>query len=253
MAPKYSSITRAALRVGYGVATMLLVATGTAHAAIAQLDFGVVAPTNSLLPGSPASISFLGGTGNSLVGKNIEVDNVAGLSTPLHTAQSSTCVLCALNFTTGSFTGYTPATQTWSFNGGGTISIVGGVDFADNTSVADVATGTTLLTGIFTSALVTKLPTGFYDFRIAGGAFDDTKHQSILSYYGLPLTGYQGSFNLSFTATPGANFAFNSVSVYSGDIINTPVPVPAALWLLGSSLIGLATIARRRTRHAPNR
>lgn len=250
MSLKSTSTMRARRRLFAAVAATLLAATGTAHAATGQLVFGVIAPTNSLLPGSPASISFMGGMGNALVGSNIEVDNVVGLSTPLHTAQSSTCVLCALNFTTGSFTGYTAATQTWSFNGGGTISIVGGVDFADNTSIADVATGTTLLTGVFTSAMVTKLPTGFYDFRIAGGSFDDTKHPSVVSYYGLPMTGYEGSFNLGFSATPGANFAFNSVAVYSGDVLNTPVPVPAALWLLGSGLVGLATIARRRTTHA---
>jgi hypothetical protein len=39
--------------------------------------------------------------------------------------------------------------------------------------------------------------------------------------------------------------ADSSVGI-SGFVSQTPVPVPAAIWLFGSGLIGLAGIARRR-------
>lgn len=219
-------------------ATGAVLATGgVAHAATAKLDFGLAAPT-------PGTISFAGTTSDPLTGTNIQVDNVVGLNTPLHLAQKSTCVSCLLNFSSGDFTGYNAATKTWTFNGGGAISIIGGIDFTDNTSIPDIATGSTLLSGTFTAASVTKLPTGFYDFRIAAGSFDDTKNSVLLSYYGLPEVSYKGSMNLSFSATPNGTYGFTSTAVRSGDIINAPVPLPAAAWLLASGLIGLA--GRRR-------
>jgi len=222
----------------------LIACGGTAHAA-ALLDFGIVAPTNStLLPGPAASISYAGG-GAALMGSNIEVDNVAGLNVPLHNNAVSTCVLCSVNFTSGAFDSYDAGSQTWTFSGGGAITVVGGVDFSDNTSIADIAPGTTLLTGSFTQASVTKLPTGFFDFRIAAGAFDDSKDAVLLSYYGLPDTAYEGGLNLSFAATPTAGNGFTSTAVYSGDIVNAPVPLPAAVWLLGGAVLSLLPLRRR--------
>ena len=41
-------------------------------------------------------------------------------------------------------------------------------------------------------------------------------------------------------ATAGANFDY-----FDMDFKTTPVPIPAAIWLLGSSLVGLAGIRRK--------
>jgi len=40
---------------------------------------------------------------------------------------------------------------------------------------------------------------------------------------------------------------FTSDQIFSGDIVNQPVPIPAAVWLFGAGLIGLVGVARRKT------
>jgi hypothetical protein len=48
-----------------------------------------------------------------------------------------------------------------------------------------------------------------------------------------------------WSAWDGVNAPYNFTNTYEGATIN-PVPVPAALWLFGSGLIGLVGVARRR-------
>jgi hypothetical protein len=79
-----------------------------------------------------------------------------------------------------------------------------------------------------------------------GGAFTDTKHPELLAFYGLPDIGYVGGLNISFSTTANMGNLFTSDQIFSGDIINQPVPVPAAVWLFGSGLIGLVGVARRK-------
>lgn len=210
----------------------------------AVIDMGFLLPT-------PGSIGYAGGSA-PLTGGNIQIDNIIGKDTSLHNNATSTCVSCVVSFMSGSFSSYNPATKTWDFSGGGAISVVGGVDFGDNTSINDIAAGTTLLTGIFQRAAVIKLDTGFFDFRIAAGSFTDTKDATLLAYYGLPTdVPYEGGFNISFSAVQLPNNGFTSTALYSGDlvnspmnstdVVNSPVPVPAAIWLLGSGLLGLVS------------
>ena len=56
------------------------------------------------------------------------------------------------------------------------------------------------------------------------------------------------TFNSYFSSFDGDDSGFNYVS---GDWVSfsvTPVPVPAAVWLLGSGLLGLVGLARRQAR-----
>lgn len=209
--------------------------------AVSSLDFNIGAPTSG-------TVSYAGG-GGALIGSNIEVDNVVGLSTPANANVTALCLSCALNFNTGALinAGGPPPSGSnngwWSFGSGGAITITGGVQLQGE---PDIALGSTLLTGNFNSAFVQDL--GTQGFKVTFGTFFDTKHPNLLTYYGLtPETLFQGAFTLLFASpNPGVGGAFTSTSIFSGNVVNTAiVPLPAAVWLFGTGLISLFPILRR--------
>ncbi|GKT07879.1 PEP-CTERM sorting domain-containing protein [Desulforhabdus sp. TSK] len=222
----------------------ILILVGTlfivpAHAA-PILDLGVIAPTTG-------SISYLGGA-NPLEGTNIQVDNVVGLGTLINDGVAFNIVGGRLDFKTGNPTG-----QPWDFGGGAssTISVIGGVDIngdGDLNDVGDIA-NTTLLSGVFGHASVSISNTvAGTQFNIAGAGFSDTKNDDLLDLFGLPKgVPYEGAFNISFTSSvvsPGS--PFTSTTVLSGDIVNTPVPEPTSMLLLGSGLAGVFFYGRKK-------
>jgi len=210
------------------IGAALIVGLLSISANAATIDFGIGAPT-------PGTISYAGGS-TSLIGSGIEVDTIVGLGTTLNPDTIFDCDTCVLGFTTGTNTGG------WDFGSGGTISILGGV------TAAGIAVGSTLLSGTFDSASVIDVGGGTLNFKITGGSFLDTKHPDLLTFFGLPTGDYVGGFNISFSTsgTPSVGDAFTSNELFSGDVVNSPVPVPAAAWLFGSGLLGLVGIARRK-------
>jgi hypothetical protein len=221
--------------LAYSVSALVTIGFSVSGAQAAEVDFNIVAPTTG-------SIDYTNGN-SALIGTDIDVDSVVGLDTPLNDSVLSICDVCTLNFSTGNFDSYDGTT--WTFMGGGSIEIVGGVDFPDLPASGDVPTGTTLLTGSFNEARVIELPSGEFEFSIFGGSFIDTKDPDLLAYYGLPTeVDYNGGLNISFSAQTNGSGGFNSTSLFSGDIVNTPVPLPAAAWLLLGAL-GTLTFARR--------
>jgi len=85
------------------------------------------------------------------------------------------------------------------------------------------------------------------DFYAAGGPrleFDSVGNLTGLSFSSLPFSSGALSFYIEdpdFNAATGVWNA-NTLSMTPA----TPVPVPAAVWLLGSGVMGLAGVARRR-------
>ncbi len=216
------------LRHLFGIGIFLV--AGAAQSA-PVLDFGIKAPTTG-------SLSYAGGMG-PLIGSGIDVDDVIGLGTPANNTVLSICSFCTLDFQTGGSTGG------WNFAGGGTITITGGIDFPDATP--DIPDGTTLLQGTFDAATVVDLGNNLFEFQIVGGSFTDTKHPELLAFYGLPNIDYVGGLNISFSTSSNMGDAFTSTQIFSGDVTNQPIPIPAAVWLFGSGLLGLVAVARRRS------
>jgi len=218
-------MTRVRLLSAIG-ASVLVVISATTNAA--TINFGINAPT-------AGTISYEGGAA-SLIGSGIDVDSIVGLDTPSNSGTPVTCNACILEFTSGANTG------DWDFGTGGSINIVGGV------SDASIGGGSTLLTGTFDSASVFVVGGGTFNFKILGASFVDQKHPDLLAYFGLPAGDYLGGLNISFSmnGSPSVGDAFTSNQLFSGNVVNSPVPVPAAVWLFGSGLLGLAGIARRK-------
>lgn len=208
--------------------------------AASQLDIGVIAP-------SPGTISFAGGSA-PLVGTNIEVDEVVGLDTPANNHTVAFLTNAVMNFETGNLTSTGP--NNWMFGNGGFFNITGGVDFPDMTP--DIPDGTTLLSGTFEVVQVFKLGP-FFTVGIA--AFADRKHEDLVEFYDMPKGDYLGNMNLSFSTfgNPPTGDAeadpFESVAIFSGDILNTPpvVPTPTAVWM-GLSCLALPVVAAIRRR-----
>ena len=194
-----------------------------------------------------ASIKYDGGVA-PLIGTSISVDTILGIDTPLNAGfvNQVNCLSCLLAFTTGNLTGSDESS--WFFGGGGTITVIGGVDLDDSGGITagDVALGTTLLTGSFISAEVIAIGG---DFKVTIAAFTDTKDPGLTGFYGVGSGGWSGNLNLSFRAggSPPLAFATAEGGVRSGDIVNI-VPEPASLFLLGSGLVGFAGFARRKLR-----
>lgn len=63
--------------------------------------------------------------------------------------------------------------------------------------------------------------------------------------YNLTSLGWNGTENISITGLYPTNGSVSHISLYGS---STPTPIPAAAWLLGSGLVGLVTIRRRKTK-----
>jgi len=88
---------------------------------------------------------------------------------------------------------------------------------------------------------LTDTITSFIDKNYATSSAGYVANSTTGNYSSLTLWGADGNYNVN-------TGMFDTTTTSMGvDLVVTFVPVPAAVWLFGSGLIGLVTVARRRS------
>lgn len=148
---------------------------------------------------------------------------------------------------TGTVDEWADTPNDFGLNMGDTISATGTFDdsvLSGGTGVISFGSGSgnsmTLVAGsyTFTAADDVNYPIGYPELLLNGGAFD-----------GLNLSiafGTFGTFDSLDLWFDGFDDSDNLVSGIWTAFQMTPVPVPAAVWLFGSGLLGLVGLARRK-------
>jgi len=178
---------------------------------------------------------------NTLHGTNLSVAGVKGNDTTLHSNETLPITAGNLTFQTGALTSHTG--NTYYFATPGSFTITGGIPALGLTNA------TSLVVGRFTSASVTYFPLyGNYQFDIVGAGLQDSDNKQIYSYFGIPAgSTFSNAFTLAFVAS-ARNGGFTSTNITGGTLIGSPVPtpIPAAFWLMGSGLLGVMGIKRKK-------
>ena len=188
--------------------TYLAVAAFSTNASAAPvvIDFGTG------LAGSGGTVVY---DGTDVIGTGINIGSLEAVGTSLDSVYVTNALL---NFNT-------------SLN---TITVDGTI------AGLNINTSITLLTGSFNNWSYSS--NGFS--AVFSGDGIDVKHDDLLTVLGVDLNTQFEFFSFSL----GYDFDLDgNATAISTDIINASVvPVPAAVWLFGSGLIGLVGVARRR-------
>jgi len=200
---------------------------GTPAATVAgTTDYGVLGGSqfSSLFSASEVAagnVQFIVTAVNAVSSGTPTADFTAAAGTPLTTSRNSALVTFAQNINTG------------------IASVMDGATACNNVNPC-TATSTTAATYAGTSLALTKMGNIVLDGTAGGAA---------LNFYQIVSPGANALMTPTQFAA-GGNAATWTLSG-AGDLVysvpGAPVPLPPALWLLGSGLLGLAGIARRKT------
>src|SRR5436305_1115318 len=161
------------------LAVLMVLAAATVQAQ-PVIDFGT---SGACCAGS---ISY-NGTGGPLVGTNIAVGSVAGISTPVNVAVFP-LTGAVINFSTGNLASFNSATGVYTFASGGFLTISGGFP------TASIPAGTNLVTAPAVAATYDPV---LGSLTIVTGS--DTKDPRLVSFFGLPANTtfvYNGTIHL---------------------------------------------------------
>jgi hypothetical protein len=190
------------------------------------------------LSGGAALSSFLAGIAGDVAAGDVSYSIMAADDfSSTETAGASRALVTSVNNY-----GQSPLTPVNTFTNGSVHSFAAGAKtfFADiNNNYAGGNTSASYGWGVGTGA--TLAPNSFISASLGNGALIGT--QQTMYIFGINGSGVASVSNVYVGATIDLS-ANGTITVTNGSA--TPVPLPAAVWLLGSGLLGLVGVGRRR-------